>query len=455
MTAPLPAPGLIVAAPSSGAGKTTVATALMAGFARRGLRVAPAKVGPDYIDPRFHEAAAGRTSVNLDGWAMRPDLLDGLVAARGSQADLVVVEGVMGLFDGAPAAGAVDDGSTAALARRTGWPVLLVVDAARQAGSVAALVHGFRSFDPAVPVAGVLLNRVGGDRHAGLLRRALDPLGLPVVGAIPRDAAVDRPSRHLGLVQAGEDPALGDWLDRLAALADAHVDLDAVRALARPAGPATGGTGSLPPLGARIAVARDDAFGFLYPHQLDGWRAAGSDLSFFSPLADQAPDPAADAVFLPGGYPELHAGRLAAAERFRHGLQAAAGRDAWIYGECGGFMALGEALVDADGGSHRMAGLLPLTTRFDARRLHLGYRLVTTRAGTPFGPAGTRLRGHEFHYSSIGREGAADRPFEAEDALGNGVGETGLRRGRILGSYMHLIDSDRTGMPENGTEREN
>ena len=439
---PRPASGLIVAAPSSGAGKTTVATALMAAFTRRGLRVAPAKVGPDYIDPRFHEAATGRSSMNLDGWAMRPDCLDGLIAARGTDADLVVAEGVMGLFDGAPMAGAVDDGSTAALARRTGWPVLLVLDAARQAGSVAALVHGFRSFDPAVPVAGVILNRIGSGRHANLLRRALAPLGLPVVGAIPRDAATDRPSRHLGLVQAGEDPALADWLDRIATLAETHVDLDGVRALARPSRIGGAPAASLPPLGNRIAVARDEAFAFLYPHLLDGWRTEGAELTFFSPLADEAPDPAADAVYLPGGYPELHAGRLADAERFRADLHTAADRGAWIYGECGGFMALGDALVDADGASHRMAGLLPLTTRFDVRRLHLGYRLITTSVETPFGPTGVRLRGHEFHYSTVGAEGGADRLFEVEDASGTRLGAQGLRRGRVIGSYMHLIDRD-------------
>lgn len=439
MTATGPiAPGLIVAAPSSGAGKTTIATALMAAFARRGLAVAPAKVGPDYIDPRFHEAATGRASVNLDGWAMRPGLLDALVASRAG--DLVVVEGVMGLFDGAPAAGAVDDGSTAALARRTGWPVLLVVDAARQAGSVAALVHGFRSFDPSVPVAGVLLNRVGSDRHADMLRRALDPLGLPVVGAVPRSAEVDRPSRHLGLVQAGEDPALTGWLDRLVELAEAHIDLDTVQGLARPTGIIAGRGDPLPPLGARMAVARDDAFGFLYPHLLDGWRAAGAELRLFSPLMDEAPDPSADAVLLPGGYPELHAGRLAAAGGFLDGLREAAGRGAWVYGECGGFMALGDALVDADGTAHRMAGLLPLQTRFDRRRLHLGYRRVTTRTDTPFGPAGNLLRGHEFHYSTIGQEGAVERPFAAEDATGADLGAVGLSRGRVFGSYLHLID---------------
>lgn len=438
------APGLIVAAPSSGAGKTTVATALMAAFARRGLAVAPAKVGPDYIDPRFHEAATGRASLNLDGWAMRPGLLDTLAAARATNADLVVVEGVMGLFDGAPAPGAVDDGSTAALARRTGWPVLLVVDAARQAGSIAALVHGFRSFDPAVALAGVVLNRVAGDRHAALLRRALEPVGLPVVGAVPRAAEVERPSRHLGLVQAGEDPGLAGWLRRIADLAETHLDLGAIRSLAAPSAVAAAPAEPLPPLGAHVAIARDEAFGFLYPHLLDGWRAAGARLTFFSPLADEGPDPAADAVYLPGGYPELHAGRLAAAGRFLAGLRAAAARDAWIYGECGGYMALGEAIVDADGRVHAMAGLLPLITRFDRRQLQLGYRRIVQRVETPFGPAGKRLRGHEFHYSTVGSEKGADhaidRPFEAEDAGGAPLGPLGLRRGRIFGSYLHIID---------------
>ena len=434
-----PAPGIVVAAPASGAGKTTVATALMAALARRGLRVAPAKVGPDYIDPRFHEAAAGRRSVNLDGWAMRPACLDGLIAGRGD-ADVVVVEGVMGLFDGAPAPGAVDDGSTAALARRAGWPVGLVVDAARQAGSIAALVHGFRSFDPAVAVAGVILNRVGSARHDGALRRALAPLGLPVVGALPRDAAIDRPSRHLGLVQAAEDPDLGDWLDRLAAVAEAHIDLAALLELARPSPIADPRAAPLPSPGSRIAVARDDAFAFLYPHLLDCWAGAGAAVTFFSPLADQAPDGAADCVYLPGGYPELHAGRLAAAERFRAGLHAAAAGGAWIYGECGGFMALGEVLVDAAGTAHRMAGLLPLTTRFDARRLHLGYRRITSCRETPFGPAGARFRGHEFHYSTVGAEGEGGRPFRAEDAAGADLGTVGLSRGRVLGSYLHIVD---------------
>ncbi|NQW12440.1 MAG: cobyrinate a,c-diamide synthase [Alphaproteobacteria bacterium] len=451
MNAAVPPPGLIVAAPASGSGKTTLATAIMAALARRGQTVAAAKVGPDYIDPRFHEAATGGTSTTLDGWAMRPETRAALVATL--TGDIVVIEGVMGLFDGAPSDGLIDDGSTAALARATGWPVVLVVDAARQAGSIAALVHGFTTFDPALPIAGVILNRVGGERHAGMLRDALAPLGMPVFGAVPRTEEIERSSRHLGLVQAQEDPMLSAYLDRLAALAERHLDLDALRAAARPAvfNPSTY-TASIPPLGNRIAIARDDAFAFLYPHLLDGWRRQGAGLGFFSPLADEAPDADADAVFLPGGYPELHGGRLATAESFRAGLAAAAERDAWVYGECGGFMALGEGLVGGDGARHRMAGLLPLVTRFDQRRLHLGYRAITTRLDTPFGPAGTRLRGHEFHYSTLGQEGGGQegggqegeggRPFVASDARGTALGPLGLMVGRTFGSYLHVIDRE-------------
>lgn len=445
------APALIVAAPTSGAGKTTIAIGLMAALRRAGSRVAPAKVGPDYIDPRFHDHATDRSSVNLDGWAMRGGTRDRLISALSEDADLIVVEGVMGLFDGAPLgmleagsfdSGPFDSGSTADLAARTGWPVVLVVDSGRQAQSVAALVHGFRSYRADIEVAGVILNGVGSDRHAAILREALDGIGCPVFGSVPRRANIARPSRHLGLEQAAEHPDMAAYLDSLADLVERHVDLDAIRSIARPTSLSGDGAvaPALPPLAQTIAIARDVAFGFSYPHVLDGWRAAGAEVSFFSPLGDEAPDPKAGAVFLPGGYPELHAGPLSAANRFRDGMRAAAGRGAWIYGECGGFMTLGEAIVDADGTSHPMLDLLPLVTRFDRRKLHLGYRAIVTRTETPLGPAGTALRGHEFHYSVIGDEGAADRPFSAADARGTDLGPLGLARDRVFGSYMHLID---------------
>src|SRR5581483_8754288 len=303
---------LIVAAPASGTGKTTVTIALIAALKRRGLRVAAAKAGPDYIDPGFHSAAAGSPCVNLDSWAMPPALLDALVAQAADAADLLVIEGVMGLFDGV--AGAPRrTGATADLAARYVLPVLLVIDAARQAQSAAAIVRGFASHDPQVRVAGVILNRIVSD--------AIAALGIPVLGAFPRDEAVTLPERHLGLVQAGEHAELAARIDHLAALAEQRIDLDALQRLAGAiAAPRAAPPAALAPPGQRIALAVDAAFTFIYPHLLEGWRRAGSEIIAFSPLADEAPPENCDCCWLPGGYPELHAGALAAAQRFRAGL---------------------------------------------------------------------------------------------------------------------------------------
>ena len=429
--------GVIVAAPSTGSGKTTVTLGLLRAFARRGVEIRPAKVGPDYIDPRFHEAACGQTSVNLDGWAMRPALVAELARDVASAADLAVVEGVMGLFDGAQQTGTLGNGTTADIARFTGWPVILVVDCSGLAQSVAPLVEGFRRFDPGVRIAGAILNKAGGPRHWDMLREALEPSGLPVFGVLPRDGQIELPSRHLGLVQAEEHADLDARLSRAADLVETHCDLEAIRsaagALACP-GDAAGGA-QLPPLGQRIAVADDVAFRFVYPHQLAGWRNAGAEIVPFSPLADQAPDANADVVFLPGGYPELHAGRLAAAQAFADGMRQAAAREVSIYGECGGYMVLGQGLVDAENNRHRMLGLLDLETSFAERGLHLGYRDIEAVGSFAAGAAGSRFRGHEFHYASVLREEGASLFRRREDGS-----HMGLRRGPVAGSFAHLID---------------
>ena len=431
--------GLVIAAPASGSGKTLVTLALLRHLARSGRRIASAKVGPDYIDPSFHAAASGAPCLNLDPWAMRAGTLAGLVATLEAGADLVLCEGVMGLFDGI---GGTMRGSTADLAAATQWPVVLVVDARGQAASVAALLRGFSAHRRDVTLAGVILNRVGGARHAAALTAAIAEHlpELRVLGAVPRAEHLALPERHLGLVPAGEHAALGAFLDRAADHVAAALDIDALAALARPARLAGPPVATAPPLGQRIAIARDDAFAFLYPAWLDAWRRAGADLAFFSPLADEGPEAGADAVFLPGGYPELHAARLAGNRRFLDGLCAAAARGAAIYGECGGYMALGEALIDGTGKRHAMAGLLPLVTSFAARRLHLGYRALRLLGETPLGPPGAAFRGHEFHYASIVSEGPGDALFAAEDAAGTPLGSTGLRRGRICGAFAHLID---------------
>ena len=421
--------GLILAAPSSGAGKTTVTLALLRLLAREGVAVRGAKSGPDYIDPKFHEAACGQTCLNLDAWAMTPARLRALAAGEG----LLLVEGAMGLFDGAPPDGR---GAVADLARQLGLPVVLVVDAGRMAGSVAPLVAGFAGFDGDVPVAGVILNRIGSDRHEAMLRRALAPLGLPVLAALRRDAALSQPSRHLGLVQAGERPDLDAFLERAADALAETLDRAALLNIARPL-PATEPAPRLDPPAQVIALAQDEAFAFAYPHMLADWRARGAEIRPFSPLADDAV-PEAGFVFLPGGYPELHAGRLAAATRFLNTLRHAA-QTIDVYGECGGYMVLGEGLVDADGTRHAMAGLLGVETSFEHRRLHLGYRHLAPLGGPFTGP----LAGHEFHYATTLRE-TGDPLFRATDAEGTALPDMGLRRGRVSGSFAHVIDADPT-----------
>ncbi len=434
--------GLIIAAPHSGAGKTTVALALMAALRRRGLVVRAAKAGPDYIDPAFHTAVTGSPSVNLDSWAMSRGLLDALAGQAADGADIVVIEGVMGLFDGAATA-AGQRGATADLAAHFGLPVLLVLDVARQAQSAAALVRGFAAHDPAVKVAGVILNRVGSEHHRALVADAIAVLDVPVLGALPREAALALPERHLGLVQAREHSELAALIDRLAAAAEGHLDLNAIVARATPVMTA-GATArpiyvpALPPPGQRIALASDQAFSFVYPHLIEAWRRAGAEIFAFSPLADEPPPDSADSCWLPGGYPELHAEALAAARRFSAGLRRFA-ETRPVHGECGGYMVLGESLEDAAGKRHAMTGLLGHATSFARRKLHLGYRKARLLADGVLGRSGTIVRGHEFHYGSLTSAGY-DEPFaELTDSEGRAPVKAGGRRGRVTGTFFHAI----------------
>jgi cobyrinic acid a,c-diamide synthase len=426
--------GLVISAPSSGSGKTTVTLGLLAALRGRGLPVVSAKSGPDYIDPAFHAAATGCPCVTLDAWAAGAGQLRArAMARRGSH---LVVEGAMGLFDGAPEAEhPLGRGSTADVAAALGLPVVLVLDVAGMGQGAAAVAAGLAGFRDDVHVAGVILNRLGSARHEAMLRGAVETV-LPVLGALPRRDDLALPSRHLGLVQAGERSDLQTFIGRAAEWVTAGCDIDAILADAAyvhgPAGPPA----HMEPLGQRIAVARDLAFGFAYAHMLDDWRALGAEVSFFSPLADEGPGEGVDAVFLPGGYPELHAGKLAGAEGFRAGMQRAADNGVLIYGECGGYMALGEGLVDAQGTRYRMLGLLRLETSFAGPKRHLGYRSLTMLGGLPWHGA---LHGHEFHYATtLKAEGAP--LFLAHDAEGADLGEAGLHRGRVMGSFAHVIE---------------
>ena len=427
--------GLLIASPMSGSGKTTVTLGLLRALSRRGVETAPGKAGPDYIDPAFHAAASGSTCLNFDPWAMRNDLLlaNAGLAARGGR--VLVVEAMMGLFD------AASDGTGAAaeLAELLKLPVVFVVNCAKMSHSIAALVQGYSQFRPNVMIAGVILNNVASDRHEAMLRAALDGIGMDVFGIIRRDDALSLSERHLGLVQAGEHGALEAFIEKAAERIETGCDVDAMLA----ASTALGGADTvsnierLAPPGQHVAVARDIAFAFSYEHLLAGWRRRGAEVSFFSPLADEGPRADCDAVYLPGGYPELHAGKLAGARRFKEAMTAAAKDGKPVYGECGGYMVLGDALTDADGQNHAMLGLLPLTTSFAERKLHLGYRRAQSLQ--PF-IWNMPLTAHEFHYATIVDEGAAEPLFAVNDASGNDLGHAGLRRGSVSGSFLHVID---------------
>lgn len=435
---------LIIAAPQSGSGKTTVTIGIMEVLKLRGLRVAPFKVGPDFIDPGYHRLVTGRPSVNLDGWMCDPAFVRETFARHAKDADIAVIEGVMGLFDGF--GGRSEEGSTAQIAKLTGAPVILVVNARGQARSVAALVKGFVSFDPDVRLAGVIFNNVASDSHARILREAMDALqpGLPVLGCIAADDRLDIPSRHLGLVTAEENQLPPLFLEHLVDVIKESLDLALLWSVADSAGPAAVAepalpTASSPPV--RIGIARDEAFCFVYEDNLRLLAAAGAEFVPFSPLRDVALPPDLQGLYLPGGYPELFAGELAANAGMKEAIALAIADGMPAYAECGGFMYLTEGLVPLQGpieATHRFVGVFPVTTRMLPRRKALGYREIELAGESVIGGPGLVARGHEFHYSEISEMPAGvERLFRVR----RGSVELGLEGYRVrncLGSYLHL-----------------
>lgn len=420
-------PRIVISGTHSGVGKTTVATGLMAALRRRGLHVASAKVGPDYIDPGYHSVATGRPGRSLDAWLAGHELLAPLAADAVVGADVLVIEGVMGLFDGSAQPGC--DGSTAEIARLLGAPVILVVDAGAMSGSVAAVVHGFATLDPAVQLAGVILNQVGGPGHTELLREALVPLGVPIVGVLEHDDRLSWRERHLGLVPVAEDrPRVAEAIDRVAAAIAEAVDVDAVLALARAAVPTE--VGALPHArtvgAARIALAGGAAFNFVYPENLALLEQAGAELVLFDPLTDTTLPRECHGMYAAGGFPEVFGEALAANARLLEDVRAAIERGMVVWAECGGLMWLAREL---DG--HRLVGAIPADAHM-TESLSIGYRSAVTSLDTPLGPAGTELRGHEFHRSVIDPAGTA---LELSSRFGTST--AGFGSPTMLASYLH------------------
>jgi cobyrinic acid a,c-diamide synthase len=437
---------IIVAAPMSGSGKTTITLGLMECLKRRGLKVAPFKVGPDFIDPGYHRLVTGRASINLDAWMCSTDFVRQTFARYSADADIAVIEGVMGLFDGI--SGRSDEGSTAQIARLIGAPVLLVLDAKGLARSAAAMVKGFAEFDPDVRVAGVIFNNVASENHARLLREAVET-SLPhvrVLGCIPRDERLLIPSRHLGLMTVEENPLPGEFLDYLVEVVRAFVDLGMFWVAATPtessSSPAPAKTRRKPARkGVRLGVARDAAFCFVYDNNLRLLAEAGAELVEFSPLADGALPPDLGGVYLPGGYPEIFAEALAANSGMKAALRTAINAGLPVYAECGGFIYLSQGVVgQAETGDilHEFVGIFPATTRMLPRRKALGYREVEIRVDSPIGPKGLVARGHEFHYSEMAElPPTVERLYRVSKGQSE-LGTEGYRYKNCLASYIHL-----------------
>ena len=436
-----PLRGLIIGAAGSGSGKTTVALGLMAALRRRALAVAPFKVGPDFIDPGHHRRVCGRVSRNLDGWMLDRRTNREIFARGTAGADVALVEGVMGLFDGYD--GRSEAGSTAQMAKWLGLPVLLVVDARSMARSAAALVQGFERFDQNLRFAGVLFNRVGSQRHLAYLREALEGhVRMPCLGGLSRDEGLHMPERHLGLVTDEDRPLDGAAIQRLADWVEAGCDLDALMTALNPTAATASGSASRPVADGRrvrIGVARDRAFCFYYPDNLDLLEAQGAEIVTFSPMDAPSLPPDLDGLYFGGGYPELHAPALAANDALRGEVARASRQGMPIYGECGGFMYLCRALEDAEGVRHAMTGCFPFVARMTPHLRSLGYREARLTRDTLLGPKNRRLRGHEFHYSElIDTDPNVPSAYRVVGRGGEAGRAEGYLSGNTLGSYLHL-----------------
>jgi len=438
---------VVIAGATSGAGKTTVATGIIGALAKRGLQVQPFKVGPDYIDPSYHTEVAQRPSRNLDTWMLPREAVVELFQRASSDADISLVEGVMGLYDGHSVSNEI--GSTAELSKVLGLPVLLVLDAYGASRSLAALALGYKSFDPQLKLAGVIFNRIGTESHYQMCREAVaSATGLAVLGYLPRRGDLVLPERHLGLVPMAETPTTQDFFSKLATQVELTVDLDKLLAIASEAVPPKDTAGLFPerpqPKQVRIAVARDKAFSFYYQDSLDLLEAWGAELLPFSPLADAALPKGTDGIYIGGGFPEIYAQELAQNRPMLAAIRQAKESGLPIYAECGGLMYLCRSLRDIAGQEHQMAGLLPVASHLDGTDLILGYRTVRALSDGPILKCGEEVRGHEFHWSRLDREPQQEAAYWVVE---QGRRE-GFRMGGILASYIHMHFASREGLAQ-------
>ena len=438
---------IVIAGVRSGVGKTTIATGIMGALTRRGLKVQPFKAGPDYIDPSYHKLACGVPSRNLDTWLCDHATVLELFQRAGAGRDVSVVEGVMGVFDGHSSL--TEEGSTAQLAKLLGAPVILIADASKVARSVAAEVLGFQKFDPDLNVAGVILNGVGSDRHLEFCKPQIEgTTGLPVLGYLPRKDEFIQPERHLGLIPTVEGTVASQWYDSVINQVESTMDVPAILKLAQTAKtpPATPSVYPEKTLPARttIAVAQDMAFNFYYQDSLDLLSAWGAELAPFSPLEDEKLPAGVSGIYLGGGFPELFATQLSKNEPMHEAIRQAVDKGVPVYAECGGLMYLGRSLSDLEGVTHPMIGVIPAESAMSQSRLTLGYREVESCSDSPVLQKGQRVRGHEFHWSTLAQQPESDESvYKVVDQDNR---PDGFRKGSVWASYVHIHLGSRPGL---------
>ena len=429
---------LCLAGTQSGCGKTTVSLGIMAALTQRGHSVQPFKVGPDFIDPGHHRRVTGRDSHNLDGWMMTQSYNREIFSRYSRDADVAVIEGVMGLFDGF--SGKDESGSTAQMAKWLKIPLFLVIDARSMARSAAAIALGFSLFDPNIPITGIIFNRIGSEGHKEIIQDAMDALsGVPVFGYLPREEGLEIPSRHLGLVTDEDFKIDKGRVESLAHWIESNLDLDRLMTTSQDGVPAPGSNVSTRKGEVKIGLAKDEAFSFYYPENLRLLREAGAELIPFSPIHEKKLPEGITGLILGGGYPELHCKQLAENRSLLKEIKDFGLNGGPIYGECGGFMFLMNQIRDQNGKNYPMVGLFPMEAVMEHRLKSLGYREIVTKEPSLLGPSGTRIRGHEFHYSSVNNKGSVTAPiYKMTDRKASSKGEEGFLRNNVLGSYVHL-----------------